>query len=266
MFFQNDVFSLERPKLKSSVNDYANILSPPIKKKVEQLIASHKQETTNNIVVLIIDSLKGEDLNKFSQDVIQSWKPVQKDKDNNILLVIAIKDKKLKIEVGNDLEDDFENVHASYVINKFIKPSFQDENYEEGIYKGIQEIIAIINGDRQNFENDTPIFIKFIQNVFLWFIVGLLSAILIVAPIFIFIAFYLFYLLSALKRKWLTYVILMLPNGILIFFGIAGLPILGILGLLNIIGWPIAIVLFKKPQLKKKAENFYDIIESHFPF
>src|SRR5882724_2305664 len=76
------------------VHDEANVLSAETKAQLEAVLKAERDSTSNQIAVLIIPSLEGEDIDGFGIRVVDQWKLGTKDNDNGVLLLIAIQDKK----------------------------------------------------------------------------------------------------------------------------------------------------------------------------
>src|SRR5262249_41755252 len=86
------------------VHDEARVLSSGMVDRLEQILKAERDATTNQIAVLIIPSLEGEILEDYSLRVAEKWKLGNKDRDNGVLWLISIKDRKMRIEVGHGLE------------------------------------------------------------------------------------------------------------------------------------------------------------------
>ena len=72
--------------------------------RLEQKLAAFERETSNQVVVLTLPSLQGDDIDQFSIRVAEAWKIGQKGRDNGVLLVIAQAERKVRIEVGMGLQ------------------------------------------------------------------------------------------------------------------------------------------------------------------
>ncbi|HEX8528929.1 MAG TPA: TPM domain-containing protein [Cytophagales bacterium] len=134
------------PKLMGRVNDYAGILSPAAEASLERELKAHEDSTTNQIVVLTVASLEGENLEEAANRVFNAWGLGQRGKDNGVLLLVAVNDRKLRIEVGNGLEGVLTDVHCGRIIRNEITPSFKYKEYEAGIAAGVAAIRGAIYG------------------------------------------------------------------------------------------------------------------------
>ena len=92
--------ALDVPNLKGRINDYANLLSPATEASLESVLKSLESTDSTQIVVLTIDSLRGDSLEQFSLRVVEDWKIGQQGLDNGVLLLVARDDRKIRIEVG----------------------------------------------------------------------------------------------------------------------------------------------------------------------
>lgn len=137
---------LDVPYLSGRVVDEANVLSNETAQQLESILKAHEDSTTNQIVVLVIPSLNGEILEEYSLKVAETWAIGQKGTDNGVLLLIAIEDRKMRIEVGYGLEGDLTDALASRIIRNEIAPNFRQGDYDQGITAGVNGIINAISG------------------------------------------------------------------------------------------------------------------------
>jgi uncharacterized protein len=135
------------PKLDGRVIDQANLLSPAVKKDIDSILKEQEDKTSNQIVVVVLNSLNGYTIEEYSYQLGRFWGIGQKDKNNGVLLVISMEEKKIRIEVGYGLEGALTDKIAYEIINYTIKPNFKANQYELGILKAVNEIMAAIKGE-----------------------------------------------------------------------------------------------------------------------
>ena len=135
------------PALTGRVVDQAGILSPAVKAELETALAAHENNTTNQVVVVTLESLNGANIEEYSLELGRRWSIGQKGKDNGVLLVVAPNDKQVRIEVGYGLEGTLTDALSSSIINYYIIPEFKKGDIQNGINIGIQKIIALLDGD-----------------------------------------------------------------------------------------------------------------------
>ncbi|UCF98361.1 MAG: TPM domain-containing protein [Spirochaetaceae bacterium] len=133
--------ALEVPPLSAPVTDLAGLLSAEQAEQLNDLLLEYEAETSNQFAVLIIPSLSGENLESYSIEVAATWALGQADKDNGLLLLVALKERRLRIEVGYGLEGVLTDAFCGRVIDNTIVPYFKNEQYFEGISAGLLELI-----------------------------------------------------------------------------------------------------------------------------
>lgn len=130
------------------IHDEAHILTPATIDNLEAILQRHEDSTTNQIAVLIIPSLDGEVLEEYSLHVAHDvWKLGTKSNDNGVLLLIAVDDRKMRIEVGYGLEGVLTDAITSRIIRNEIAPHFRDQHYDQGVTAGVNAIVAAIGNE-----------------------------------------------------------------------------------------------------------------------
>ncbi len=136
----------EVPFLAGRVNDTANLLSAATVTELEALLKTHQDSTSNQVVILTVQSLEGDDIESYAIRVAETWKLGQKGKDNGVLFVVARDDRKVRIEVGRGLEGDLTDAICSVIIRREILPQFKSGDYDQGVKAGVTAILAAIRG------------------------------------------------------------------------------------------------------------------------
>jgi uncharacterized protein len=138
---------LDVPRLQGYVNDYAGMISPSAKSKIEEGLRAFEQSDSTQIVVLTIPSLEGENLEEFGIKAAEAWKIGQKGKDNGAILIVSKQDRKIRIEVGYGLEGRLTDLAAGRIIDLVIKPRFQQGDIDGGFIAGVSSMIAATRGE-----------------------------------------------------------------------------------------------------------------------
>jgi uncharacterized protein len=87
--------------------------------------------------VLILSSLEGEGIEEFSIRVADTWKIGKQGSDQGLILVVAIQDRQVRLEVGRGLEGDIPDAFAGQVIDTVLVPAFREQNYYEGLAQAL---------------------------------------------------------------------------------------------------------------------------------
>jgi uncharacterized protein len=137
-------FALDVPPLRGRVNDYAGVMSQDQAQSLESQLAQFEQDTGHQVAVLTIPTLDGEDIEGFSIRVAENWKIGKKGFDNGVILLVAIKDRKLRLEVGYGLEGVLPDAIAKRITSDYIVPHFRAQDYAGGIVAGIDAVLKVI--------------------------------------------------------------------------------------------------------------------------
>lgn len=148
--------ALEVPKLTGRVNDYAKLLAPATRNRLETALQAFEQAESTQIVVLTIGSLKGDSLEDFSIRVVEKWQIGQKELDNGALLLVSKADRKIRIEVGHGLEGKLTDMVAGRIIRNIIVPEFKAGRFDVGIANGVGGIMAAVKGEFKALPQKTP--------------------------------------------------------------------------------------------------------------
>ncbi len=137
--------AIDVPPLRGRVNDYAGVMSQDQVRSLESRLAQFEQGTGHQVAVLTIPTLDGEDIEGFGIRVAENWKLGKKGFDNGVILVVAIKDRRIRLEVGYGLEGVLPDAIAKQITSEYIVPRFRSQDYGGGIVAGIDAVLKVIN-------------------------------------------------------------------------------------------------------------------------
>jgi uncharacterized protein len=140
-------YGLDVPRLQGYVNDYAGMISPPAKSKIEEALRVFEQSDSTQVVILTVPSLEGENIEEFGIKVGETWKVGQKGKDNGILFIVSKQERKIRIDVGYGLEGRLTDLTAGRIIDLVIKPRFKQEDFDGGFVAGVSSLIDATRGE-----------------------------------------------------------------------------------------------------------------------
>ncbi|MBW1696990.1 MAG: TPM domain-containing protein [Deltaproteobacteria bacterium] len=135
-FFVSASLAVTVPQKPASyVVDLAGFIDDSTERKLNGLLQELEQKTTAQFIILTIDSLQGESIEEVSISIAHDkWKLGQKGKDNGLLLLISLKDRKYRIEVGYGLEGFLPDSFVGSVGRKYLVPYFKKGRYSQGVY------------------------------------------------------------------------------------------------------------------------------------
>ena len=135
------------PPLKARVTDLTGTLQPTQQAALEQTLQAFENTKGSQIAVLIVPTTQPETIEQYSIRVAESWKLGRKSVDDGVLLLVAMNDRKSRIEVGYGLEGAIPDAVAKRIVSEIITPHFKQEDYFGGIQAGVDRIIKVVEGE-----------------------------------------------------------------------------------------------------------------------
>jgi len=138
---------LPKPNPPKLVNDAANVLSPEQRQILEQKLVALDDSTSNQIAVVLIPTLDGYPIEEYANKLFREWGIGNAKTNNGVLLIAAIEDRKIRIEVGYGLEGAIPDVVASSIIRNEIGPNFKEGNFYRGIDRATDALAKAAAGE-----------------------------------------------------------------------------------------------------------------------
>ena len=135
------------------VNDYANVLSADQKQQLETKLVTFNDSSSTQIAIAILKSVGDYDINEYAVELGRKWGVGQSGKNNGIMIVVAVGDRKISIQTGYGLEGALPDIYAKRIIDNDIKPNFKAGNYYAGLDEATTSIIKYTRG---GYKNDNP--------------------------------------------------------------------------------------------------------------
>jgi uncharacterized protein len=130
------------PSFSSPVVDSADVLSAEAAQNLSATLQRLRSENGSQYAVLTIPSLDGWAIEDYSIKVAEKWQMGSKEKDDGVLFIFALNDRRVRIEVGQGLEGTLTDVQADRIIDNVMIPFFREQNYEGGMLAGVAAAIA----------------------------------------------------------------------------------------------------------------------------
>jgi uncharacterized protein len=149
LLFANNAFAqniIAKPSPATLVTDLAGVLTPEQKQALENKLVAIDDSSSNQIAVVIIPSLDGYPKEEYANKLLREW-GIGSKKNNGVLLLIAINDRQIWIEVGYGLEGAIPDITALNIIDNDIKPAFKAGNYYQGIDQATDNIAKAAVGE-----------------------------------------------------------------------------------------------------------------------
>lgn len=173
------------PELKSRVTDLAGLLQPAQAAALEQKLAALEKRKGSQVAILIVPTTGDEPIEPFALKVAEKWQLGRGEVDgqavdDGVLLLIATRDRKIRLEVGYGLEGAIPDAFAKRIISDQISPAFRQGNYAGGLDAAVTSVTALIDGEalpapaRQQRSNSSQGEDRFVP-VFIGFVVGMMA-------------------------------------------------------------------------------------------
>ena len=136
----------KRPEPVRFVNDYANLLTVEQTSMLERTLEGLSDSTSNQMVIVIVDTLNGYDIADYATRIGQEWGVGDKDKDNGIVMVVKTKTStsgKIFIAIGYGLEEKITDAATRMIIEHEAIPSFKENDYYQGISKSTDVLVKL---------------------------------------------------------------------------------------------------------------------------
>jgi uncharacterized protein len=135
------------PPLTGRVVDEAGILSVATREKLTGMLAAHEQATGEQVVVVTLASLQGWPIEDFGYKLGRAWGIGEKGKNTGALLIIAPKERGVRIEVGYGLEGRLTDALSRAIIERDIVPAFRQGEFDRGVLAGTAALLGALGGD-----------------------------------------------------------------------------------------------------------------------
>lgn len=163
------------PKFQTSVYDYIGLLSSSKKSNLESKLIRYSDTTSTQIVVAIISSTEGENINYLAANWGEKWGIGDAEKDNGVLILLAKDDRKIAIQNGKGVEHLLTDFQSKRIIERIIIPEFKKGDFYGGLDKGSDAVFKTLNGEyqgtrQQDSDGFNPGILIFIIIIIIFFI------------------------------------------------------------------------------------------------
>jgi uncharacterized protein len=135
------VAAQEVPALTGRVVDQADLLPPAEEAALTARLEALERASSRQLVVVTVPDLQGYSIEDFGFRLGETWKIGDEEADNGAILLVAVTERKMRIEVGDGLEPILTDAMAHFIIRDRITPRFREEDYVGGINAGTDAII-----------------------------------------------------------------------------------------------------------------------------
>lgn len=147
------------PRLTAPVNDFANVIDAAHEEELDRMIRALEQTTGDAVVVATIDTVAPyAEIREYAVKLFENQGRGigQRGKDNGLLVLLAVRDRQVWIEVGYGLEEFITDGFAGSTSREYMAPEFRNGNYGAGLVAGVRQIIGRIADGRNVTLSDVP--------------------------------------------------------------------------------------------------------------
>ena len=137
------------PPLTGRIVDEAQLLSSADEQELIKTLTDLEAKSTDQLVIYTANSLQGYEIEDFGLQLGRAWQIGQAGTDNGVLLIVAPKDRKVRIEVGRGLEPQLTDIMTKLIIQNAILPAFRRGDFAAGIKAGVRDIRDVMLGDAE---------------------------------------------------------------------------------------------------------------------
>jgi uncharacterized protein len=141
------------------VNDYADVLNSNQEQQLERKLRAYRDSTSNVIAIAILDNLQGVTREEAANTIFNSWRMWEGERQNGVLILVAVDDRQMQIEVGYGLEGAVTDLMAGRIVEQILRPNFRRNDFYSGLDEASTTIMQLAAGEydaverMQNDEN-----------------------------------------------------------------------------------------------------------------
>lgn len=135
------------PPLTGRVMDRTGTLSPEQIAAIAMRAAAIEQAKGSQVVVLMVPTTAPEDIASYANRVANAWKIGRREVGDGVLLIVALNDRRVRIEVAKTLEGAVPDLAAKRIIDGAIQPAFKRGDYAGGLTAAVDQLGARIKGE-----------------------------------------------------------------------------------------------------------------------
>lgn len=129
------------PTEKFFVNDFADVLDDSAEDNIKKQGEKLDTETTAQVVIVTIDTTDGQEISEYSADLANDWGIGNKEKDNGVLILLAVEDRNVFIATGEGIESALPASKVGRILDYYATPDFREDKFQEGLLKTYKAVV-----------------------------------------------------------------------------------------------------------------------------
>ena len=140
-------FGADPPRPEGLVNDFAGVLSPEGERRAEALARELLEKTGATVAAAIVPDMGGETVERYAVDLYQAWGIGREGEDRGALLLVAVAERKVRIETGYGLEGILPDGRTGEILDRFVVPALGRDDWDGGVLAGVAALAAVVAED-----------------------------------------------------------------------------------------------------------------------
>jgi uncharacterized protein len=138
------------------VNDFAGVLNEGDEATLERKLRNYHDTTSTQIAVVIVENLGGYEVMDYAYRVGEKWGVGQKGKDNGLVVLVSIQDRKAGIATGYGMEATVTDAATRRIREEYMNPNFRTGNFYKGLDEATTVLMKLASGEFKADEMGQP--------------------------------------------------------------------------------------------------------------
>lgn len=135
------------PELNQRVTDLTGTLAPAEQEQLERKLQQFEEAKGSQVAVVLIPTTGDETIEQYAIRLAEKWKIGREGVDDGVIMLFAMQDRKMRIEVGYGLEGALTDALSKRIIANLITPEFRSAHFYKGIDSGVDAVLSVISGE-----------------------------------------------------------------------------------------------------------------------
>ncbi len=135
---------LKLPQPQGPVNDFAKVIRPQDRQRLEEMIRKVFENTGVPIVILTMPHIEGYEYNEYANLIYNAWGIGKKGEDKGVLIFLTLKERKMRIETGYGVEGILPDGLVGEIRDRYMIPHFKENRFGEGLIAGVEAISKVL--------------------------------------------------------------------------------------------------------------------------
>jgi uncharacterized protein len=138
------------------VNDFAGVIDAGARQRLQQALQDLERRTGAEVAVVTVDAVPDGDVDRAAVELFEAWGVGKKDRDNGVLILCAVRDRRIRIEVGYGLEAILPDARTGRIIDTKVLPAFRRGDLSTGLLDGALAVADAVAGAADDTAGGDP--------------------------------------------------------------------------------------------------------------